>query len=56
MEKILEVKKETRKKIARTYGVSLACVSQALNFRSNSKQCEAIRVMALENGGKRVEY
>ena len=42
---------EMRRKIAKTYNLSLPSVSMALNFRRNSSQSVAIRAMAMENGG-----
>lgn len=42
---------ETRIRIAKTFGVTGANLSQALNYRRNSKTAIAMRKMALENGG-----
>lgn len=41
----------TRKKIAKTYGVTPQAVGLALRYKRNSKQSEAMRMMAMENGG-----
>ncbi|MDR0574961.1 MAG: hypothetical protein LBG96_13215 [Tannerella sp.] len=52
MERLIKLdNQEMRRKIAKTYGVTLPCVSLALNFQRNSEQAVAIRAMALENGG-----
>jgi len=42
---------EARKKITKHFGVSGANLSQALNFKRNSKAAIAMRSMALEDGG-----
>lgn len=52
MKQIIELKDtEKRKMIAKTFGISLANLSQILRFKRNGKNAEAIRKMAQENGG-----
>lgn len=52
MKQIIELRDtEKRKMIAKTFGISLANLSQILRFKRNGKNAEAIRKMAQENGG-----
>lgn len=52
MRQIIELRDtEKRKMIADTFEISLANLSQILRFKRNGKNAEAIRKMALENGG-----
>lgn len=51
MRQKIELSKEGREKIAKTFDVTLQNVSQALNFKRNSPTSIKIREMALELGG-----
>lgn len=42
----------TRKRIAKTLGVSMSYLSLAFNFQRNGDTAKKIRTMALNNGGK----
>ena len=55
----IEISKEVREKIKRTFGISDAMVSYALNFNEQKGQSDLakkIRKMAIENGGRRMAY
>lgn len=52
VEKIQLKNKTDRELIEKTFGVTSASVSQALNFRRNSPNAKKIRAMALKLGGK----
>ena len=56
----IEVSKEARDKIVKTFGVSPQTVTNALNYsggtRSESDLAKRIRRMAMENGGRRMAY
>jgi hypothetical protein len=55
----IEVSKEVRTKIAKTFDVSDVMVSYALTYnksRGNSDLAKKIRKMAMENGGRRMAY
>lgn len=55
----IEVAKEVREKIAKTFGVSDTMVSYALTYnkaRGDSPLAKRIRKMAMENGGRRMAY
>ena len=55
----IEVSKEVRDKIVKTFGVSDVMVSYALTYnkaRGNSDLAKKIRKMAMENGGRRMAY
>jgi hypothetical protein len=55
----IEVSKEVRDKIAKTFGVTGVMVSYALTYnksRGNSDLAKKIRKMAMENGGRRMAY
>lgn len=55
MKQIIELKDtETRKMIAKTFGISLPNLSQTLRWKRNGVNAEAIRKMAEENGGIRM--
>lgn len=51
MDRIIKVDSNTREKICKAFKVSTANVGQALAFKRNSKNCIAMRAMAIENGG-----
>ena len=46
---------QSKRDIAKTFGITVGNVGLALLFKRNSKQSEMIRQMALEKGGKLVE-
>ncbi len=56
----IEVLKEIRNKIVKTFDVSNQTVTNALNYsggsRSESALAKKIRKMAMENGGRRMVY
>lgn len=55
----IEVSREVRAKIAKTFDVSDVMVSYALTYnksRGNSDLAKKIRKMAMENGGRRMAY
>lgn len=55
----IEVSREVRAKIAKTFDVSDVMVSYALTYnksRGNSDLAKKIRKMAMENGGQRMAY
>lgn len=52
IQKIKLTDTEIRRKIAKTFGVSIPYVSMALSFQRNSETARRIRNMALQNGGK----
>lgn len=55
----IEVSKEVRDNIAKTFGVTGVMVSYALTYnkaRGNSDLAKKIRKMAMENGGRRMAY
>lgn len=56
----IEVSKEVRDKIVKTFGVTPQTVTNALNYsggtRSESDLAKRIRRMAMENGGRRMAY
>lgn len=52
MQKRIELTdRETRKMIAKTFGVTSMSLSLALRFKRNSPECKKMRQMALNNGG-----
>lgn len=55
----IEVSREVREKIEKTFGVSKVMVSYALNYNDQKGQSDLakrIRKMALMNGGRRMAY
>jgi len=53
--KKIEVSKETKERIAKTFNVSTRAVEYALNFQRNSRKSFRMRIMAMNNGGKLYE-
>lgn len=51
----IELSAPKKAEIAKAFGVTTQCVSQALLYRRNSAQAEKIRMAALENGGTMVQ-
>lgn len=52
MKQIIELKDtKKRKMVAEHFGISLPNLSQILRFKRNGVNAEAIRCMAIENGG-----
>lgn len=51
----IELSTKKRAEIAKTFGVTIQSVSQALMYRRNSTQSEKIRMAALANGGTLVQ-
>lgn len=51
----IELSTKKRAEIAKTFGVTSQCVSQALMYRRNSPKAEKIRIAALANGGTLVQ-
>lgn len=55
----IEVSREVRDKIVKTFGVTDVMVSYALTYnkaKGNSDLAKKIRKMAMENGGRRMAY
>lgn len=51
----IELSAKKKAEIAKAFGVTIQCVSQALLYRRNSAKAEKIRMAALENGGAMVQ-
>lgn len=51
----IELSAKKKAEIAKAFGVTSQCVSQALLYRRNSAQAEKIRTAALVNGGTLVQ-
>jgi hypothetical protein len=55
MDKLIIANKKIREKICKHFNVTEMNVSQALKYQRNSKNCVAMRKMALESGAKEYE-
>lgn len=51
----IELPTKKRAEIAKAFGVTSQCVSQALMYRRNSLNAEKIRMAAMANGGRLVQ-
>lgn len=52
MEKYIKVSAQVKKEIAKDFGVSLATVGSALNFKTKSAKSITLRAAAINRGGK----
>lgn len=55
MERKILIDINGKRELAKHFGITVANVSLALRYKRNSDQCERIRQMALQKGGRMVE-